>query len=326
MSKTVFFNFAPHLGDLLISRGLAEALYREKGEKSVSCTYLTDPDIYNHLQSPNFEIRYSKDKKDYDIPVIHDGIKIAKIYLGGTSFQYIYEPTAEFLNELHDTFNRQTEDGIFEGISKIYSLHMQFNVIYLGYWLQQQYGVKAEGYTFTEKDGKFYLNVDSVFCNDGIIPHFGKILGVNPQFKDFILTTAEPVRTNTVLFLNGSRHKDNLSNQYWELAEQFFRSKGYSVQAGEYGKNYHSLEELITLIKNNRIIVTNDSFPYHVAWTLEKEIILKEKLGVLSEWTHRDYQFDINGKTYSIPPAPVFEEGYVDHLDKALRFFNGELV
>lgn len=321
----VFFNFAPHLGDLLISRGMAEALYREKGERSVTCTYLTDLDIYNHLQTPNFEIRYSKDKKDYDIPVIHDGIKLEKVYLGGTSFQYIYEPTPEFLNDLERTFRKQLNDGVFDGISKIYSLHMQFNVIYLGYWLQH-FGVKAEGYTFTEKDGKYYLNVDSVFYEDGIVPHFGKVLGITPQFKDFTLTKAEPVKTNTVLFLNGSRHTVNLSNQHWELAKQFFESKGYSVQVGEYGKNYHTLKQLIALIKNNRIIVTNDSFPYHVAWTLEKEIILKEKLGVLSEWTHRDYQFDTNGKTYSIPPAPVFEEGYVDHLNKALHFFNGGLI
>lgn len=322
MSK-VFFNFAPHLGDLLISRGMAEALYREKGEQSVTCTYLTDLDIYNHLQTPNFQIRYSKDKQDYDIPVIHDGIKIDKVYLGGTSFQYIYEPTLGFLNQLHHTFQNQMMDGVFDGIDKIYSLHMQFNVIYLGYYLEKHYGIKAEGYTFKEKDGKFYLNVDSVFCENGIIPHFGKVLGITPQFQDFVLTTAKPVKTNTVLFLTGSRHKDNLSNQYWELAEQFFSKEGYTVTIGEYGETYHTLQELIELISNNRIILTNDSFPYHVAWTLEKEIILKEKLGVLSEWTHKDELFESRGKTYSIPPAPVFEEGYVQHLSDALKFFNG---
>ena len=318
---TVFINFAPHLGDLFITRGIAEGLMREKGERSISCTYLTDPDIYSHLQSPNLEIRYSKDKKDYDIPVIHGGIDIAKHYIGGNVFQYVYTPTADFLNELHQTFEAQLKDGIFEGVEKIYSLHMQFNVIYLGYYLEKHYGIKAEGYTFQEVEGKFHL-VGSVFCKDGILQHFGEILGITPQFKDFVIAPNEPVISNTVLFLTGSRHTDNLSNQYWQLAEDYFTKRGFIVEVGEYGKTYHTLDELIKLINSNRIIVTNDSFPYHVAWSLEKEIILKEKLGVLAEWTHKDEFFDSKGKTYSIPPAPLFEEGYIHHLNQALKFFD----
>lgn len=320
--KTVFFNFAPHLGDLLISRGLANALARDKGERSVTCTYLTDWDIYEYLQSPNFEIRYSPDKKDYDIPVVHNRMTLYKNYLDGTRFQYVYEPSEDFVREVEDTIERQIEDGIFDGITKTYNLHMQFNVVYLGYYLEKNYGIPAEGYRFEERDGKFYLNQDNVVYRNGIIPYMAGILGIEPIFTDFIIFPRMVYKkTNRVLLIPDSRHLVNLSNQYWDLAKSFFQSKGFEVNTARYGKDYSNIKELADIIRVHDIIVVNDSFPYHLAWTLEKNIILKEKFGVLSEWTHRDSLFHKRGRTYSIPPAPLYEEDYVYKLDEALCEF-----
>lgn len=317
MSK-VFLNFKPFLGDLYLMRGVARALRIERGEDSMVITHLKDEGLQEFFSNKYFDVQVIPDLPPFTIkPVNNQNVELEKRLVSDKQFMYVYNPNPLYIQRLEKVIDENID--VFENITKTYTVHYQFEIAYIGYYLEKKYGIENIGFKLEQVGDRFILP-QRIWNPNGILALISNLIKVDIDQSYFSTSLFNKVKDDTILLLPASRNENLLSNQYWGLAEKLLKLKGYTVNKAVFNEDYFSFEELMDLIKRHRIIMCNDSFPYHVAWSQYKAIILLEKAGFNSEWKHEPYS---TNKVYSIPSSPMYEEEFVHQLNKAIEYIEG---